>query len=381
MRKKLARIIKRYSWIQLIYRVVMGFAFRVIGCFVGFDKKLVLISSMSGDYFGGSPKVLFDAMREDPAFKEYRYVWAFADPDRFQVPDAEKVKMDSFRYFVTALKAKLWITDVNIERGLRFKKKKTVYLNTWHGTGPKKIGIAVKGRKDYDFSHVDVICVDGQYFANEMLYWFNARKESLLWCGRPREDELFAYTEEDRKKARQELHIPEGKKVILYMPTWREYPLQPLDCELWQEQLEEDYVVLVRLHHFSKQELLEKETGFWRDVSDFPNVNKLYLVADVLVSDYSSAFFDYGLLGKPMVCFAYDYERYCEVTGLHMDIAGEFPDGIKRTDEEVVSYIRNMDHAAVGERCKTYCEKYVQCAGHATEACIARMKELLEIEE
>ena len=377
MRQKLAYAIKRYSWIQFLYRVVMGFAFRVIGIFAGFDEKLVLLSSMSGDHFSGSPKVLFDAMVKDPAFEGYRYVWAFSDPDAFDVPGARKVKIDSFRYFVTALQAKLWITDVNIERGLRFKKKKTIYLNTWHGTGPKKIGGAVKGRKDYDFSHVDIICVDGQYFANEMLYWFNARKESLLWCGRPREDELLTFTAADRKKVRRELNIPPEKKVILYMPTWREYPLQPLNFDLWQEQLEKDYVVLVRLHHFSRQELLEKEDGFWRDVSGYPSVNKLYLAADILVSDYSSAFFDYGLLGKPMVCFAYDYARYKEISGLHMDIAGEFPDGLKKTDEEVVAYIRDLDYDAASQKCKAYMEKYIQHAGHATEACITRIKELM----
>ena len=187
MKRHLVYLIKHNMLIQRIYRICMSFVFRVIGCFTGNDSKLVLLSAMSGDQFDGSPKVLFEKMRKDPLFRNYRYVWAFSDPDSFCVEGAQQVKMDSLSYFVTALRAKIWITDVNIERGLRFKKKHTIYLNTWHGTGPKKIGIAVKGRKDYDFSHVDIICVDGQYFANEMLYWFNARQESLLWCGRPRD--------------------------------------------------------------------------------------------------------------------------------------------------------------------------------------------------
>ncbi len=376
MKQRLAYILKHNLLIQRIYKICMGCVFRILGCFTGSDPKLVLLSAMSGDQFGGSPRILFEKMREDPAFRDYRYVWAFSHPERFAIEGAEKVKMDSFSYFVTALRAKIWITDVNIERGLRFKKKHTVYLNTWHGTGPKKIGIAVKGRKDYDFSHVDIICVDGQYFANEMLYWFNARRESLLWCGRPREDELLTFTPEDRQKVRQELGIPEGKRAILYMPTWREYPMQPLAYRLWEDSLAEDHIMLVRSHHFSEH-LLDKENNFWHDVSDYPNVNKLYLAADILVSDYSSAFFDYGLLGKPMVCFAYDYERYNEVTGLHMDIKAEFPDGLKYTDEEVIDYIRTMDYSEASRKSKAYCDRYVQHPGNAADACIGRLKELL----
>ena len=377
MRQKLAYIIKRYTWVQFFYRVIMSFAFRILGLFVGSDPKLVLLSAMSGDQYDGSPRVLFEKMRCDPLLRDYRYVWAFSHPEQFVVEGADTVKMDSLAYFITALKAKIWITDVNIERGLRFKKKHTIYLNTWHGTGPKKIGGAVKGRKDYDFSHVDIICVDGQYFANEMLYWFNAKKENLLWCGRPREDELLTFTPEDREKVRQELNIPEGKKAILYMPTWREYPIAPLDYTLWEDALGDEYVVLVRFHHFTHQELLKREDGFWREVSDYPNVNKLYLAADILVSDYSSAFFDYGLLGKPMICFAYDYEQYCRVTGLHMDIQTEFPDGLKYTDEKVVFYIRDMDYESASRKCKAYCDSYVQHPGSATEACIRRLKELI----
>ena len=62
---------------------------------------------------------------------------------------------------------------------------------------------------------------------------------------------------------------------------------------------------------------------------------------------------------------------------MHMDIAGEFPDGLKKTDEEVVAYIRDLDYDAASQKCKAYMEKYIQHAGHATEACITRIKELM----
>ena len=131
----------------------------------------------------------------------------------------QKVKIDSLLYFKTALSAKIWITNVNIERGLHFKKKSQIYLNTWHGTGPKASGNAVKGRNDYDFSYVDIICVDGQHTRNQMINDYNAREENLLFSGRPREDELYTFNEETTKKIRNSLRFSEERRKSFYMPT------------------------------------------------------------------------------------------------------------------------------------------------------------------
>ena len=265
MHEMLVYAIKHYSWVQWLYRVVMGFFFRFLGLFTGFDDNLVLLSSMSGDQYAGSPRNLFEAMRSDPRFKEYRYVWAFSHPERHTVPGAEAIRIDSLQYFITALRAKIWITDVNIERGLNFKKEKTIYLNTWHGTGPKKGGNAVSGRKDYDFSRVDIFCCDGQYTHDVFVKWFGAREESMLWCGRPREDELMQYTADDRARIRKKLGLSEQTKAILYMPTWREGRLQPLNDSLWEGTLGGEYCVLVRAHHFTREMLIQEgSTAFWR---------------------------------------------------------------------------------------------------------------------
>ena len=164
-----------------------------------------------------------------------------------------------------------------------------------------------------------------------MITYFNAREENLLWCGRPREDELLFLTKADAGKIKQTLGIPVGKKVILYMPTWREYGIKPLNKKVWETTLGNDYVILLRSHHFSKDKLTGDNDTAWIDVSTYPDVNHLYLIADYLISDYSSAFFDYGLLGKPMICFAYDYEQYEQSNGLLMNLKSEFPSGIKRT--------------------------------------------------
>lgn len=377
MHDKIAWLIKHISFIQWVYQKVMSLVFRVMGLFISVDDKLVLLSSYGGDQYSDSPKVLFEAMKSDPRFAGFHYVWAFGDPAKFDVPGAEKVKIDTLSYFKTALRAKVWITNVNIERGLHFKKKSQVYLNTWHGTGPKKGGNAVKGRKDYDFSYVDIVCVDGKYARDEMVNWFNARDEHLLYSGRPREDELFTFTYDDTKRVRSALKIPDDKKILLYMPTWREYGNLELNTELWEKELSAEYVMLVRAHHFAKKGISVSGDRFWIDVSSYPDVNELYWVADILISDYSSAFFDYGLLGKPMVCFGYDYEKYEAGNGFLMDLKNEFPSGIKRTEVDVIEFIRSMDYQVESNRCKAYVDGYVKHPGSATQMCIDKIYEKL----
>ena len=375
MHDMIAWLIKHVPLIQWLYRVVMGAFFRFIGLFVKTDEKLVLLSSYGGEQYSDSPKVIYEAMKKDERFKDYRFVWTFVNPEVFSNVDADKVKTDSMAYFVTALKAKIWITNVNIERGLRFKKKATVYLNTWHGTGPKKGGNAVKGRKDYDFSYVDIVCVDGKYARDEMVHWFNALDENLLYSGRPREDELFEMNEATTQKVRAYFDIPEDKKIVLYMPTWREYGNLELNYELWEKELSDEYVMLVRAHHFAKGNICNSDKNFWIDASSYPNVNDLYWISDILISDYSSAFFDYGLLAKPMICFAYDYEKYEADNGLFMDLKNEFPSGLKRTEAEVIEFIKNMDYDGESERCKAYVDRYVSHPGNATQMCIDKIHE------
>lgn len=377
MHDKIAWIIKHVPIIQWLYQKIMSLFFKFIGYFYKVDNNLILFSSYGGDQYSDSPKVLFETIKNDPRFVGFRYVWAFSDPDKFDVANADKVKIDTFAYFKTALQAKIWITNVNIERGLHFKKKNQIYLNTWHGTGPKACGNGIKGRKDYDFSYVDIICVDGKHSRNLMINSFNALDSHLIYSGRPREDELYYFSDDTTKHVRSILNIPQDKKVLLYMPTWREHGNLELSKELWETNLSDNYVMLVRSHHFMKNSIATTDCNFWIDVSSYPNVNELYWIADILISDYSSAFFDYGLLAKPMICFAYDYDEYVKQTGLIMNLKDEFPSGIKSTEDEVIHHIQVLDYKEESLKTKDYINSYLSRGNNATSMCIERIVELL----
>ena len=162
IRKKIDYVLKHNITVQLIYKKVMSVIFRFIGLFVRTDDKLILFSG-HGRKYNDSPRSIYEYMISRDEYKDFKYVWALEEPDKVEIPKGIKIKADTMKYFITALKSKYWITCVNIERGLHFKKKNTIFLNTWHGTPLKLIGNAVSGRKDFDFSNTDIFCYAGEY--------------------------------------------------------------------------------------------------------------------------------------------------------------------------------------------------------------------------
>lgn len=376
MRERMIYILKHNKLIQKLYVVIMSLVFKVWGVFLKTEGNLVLFVSFMGKNFNDSPKVLYDYMQSHPEYKNYRCVWAFEHPENF--PGLEVVKIDTPAYFKIALKAKYWITNTNIERGLRFKKKCQVYLNTWHGIALKHIGNDCPGRKDYNFDTVDYLVVSGDYDERVFKSAFNARESSYLRCGMPRNEELWLADDHTKAKMRKKLGIPEGKKVILYAPTWREstdggksYAIKPpIHFEQWQKKLGDEYVVLFRAHHQTTKVLGVVYNDFVRNVSDYPAVNDLMIAADILITDYSAIAFDYSILCRPIFCYAYDYDSYLTERGTYFGIDDQYPEKSQRTEDELLSAIQCVNIQAAAERTKKFRDYFVQYGGTATQQCI-----------
>ena len=98
-------IIKYFGFVYTIYFYVFSFLLKLLKLFIKTDKKLILITSFGGKKFDDSPKCIFDAMKNDDRFDNCRLVWAFHQPENFEVEGAEVIKTDTLKYFVTALKA------------------------------------------------------------------------------------------------------------------------------------------------------------------------------------------------------------------------------------------------------------------------------------
>lgn len=381
-RARLDYALKHNYFINKIFRLSMSTFMRAWGCFLPVDDKMIIFSGHTRKY-NDSPRAIYEYMIARPEYKDYKYVWALEDPEHVAIPGpAIKIKADTLEYFKNTLKAKFWITCVNIERSLHYKKKKCVYLNTWHGVAFNCVGNAAGGRKDYDFSNIDLFCYESEYQKTIFKRDFNVQEGALIPSGLPRNDGLYHVTDDEVIALKKKLGLPLDKKVIMYAPTWRDsydkgasYAIKPpMDLEKWEKELNDEYVLMFRTHAYTTKLLGVEFNDFCRDFTSYPVINDLFKVADVLISDYSACIADYSILERPVICFAYDYDDYKSTRGLYIDFAEEMPNGILDTEDKVINHIKAMDYAAECVKTRDMVKnKFTYLGGTATEMCVKKM--------
>lgn len=378
---KIEHLIKHNPIIQMLYRHGMSVVFQAWGNFLKTDERLVLMNG-HGYRYNDSPRAIYEKMLDLGLADKYKIVWALNDPEAFQIPgNAKKIKMDSFEYFKTALKAKYWISCVNIERGLHFKKKNTIYLNTWHGASLNFVGNAVSGRNDFHFEHIDFFCYNGEYEREFIKRDFNVRDEALIPTGYPRNDALYKANDKTKQILRKKFGIPGDKKVILYAPTWRDSEdggnsfklAPPIDWKKWEEKLGDKFIVFLRTHPYTTELMNVEFNDFVRDYINYPQVNDLLIVADVLISDYSCIQLDYAILGKPQICFGYDYEEYKIAHGFYFDMENTMPNGVMRTENEVIDHLLAMNEVDECKKSIKFRNDHMEYGGQATLYCINKV--------
>lgn len=380
-RARLDYVLKHNYAVNRLFNWSVSSFMRLWGRFISTDEKMVIFSGHTRKY-NDSPKTLYEYMLAHPEkYGKYQCVWALEDPDSVEIPgNANKIKADTLEYFKYTLKAKYWITCVNIERSLHYKKRDCRYLNTWHGTPFKHIGNDAGVRKDYDFGSMDFFCYASDYEKEIYKRAFNVREDALIPTGLPRNDELYKVTQEEVEELKKRLGLPHDKKIILYAPTWRESTdngktcaiKPPVDAKKWEKVLKDDYVVLFRMHAYTNKLLGLEFNDTLRDYSTYPNVNDLFKVADILISDYSASMADFSILERPVLCFTYDYEEYRKERGLYMDYETEMPSGLLKTEDEVLEYIKDMDYEKECEKTRRMLKaKLLQYGGNATETCLS----------
>lgn len=382
MIKALEYKLKHNLVLQSVYKVVFSIFFKFIGLFIRVNDKQMLFFSMSGKSFGDSPRVLYDVISQDPFFKDYKLIWAFEEPEKFAKHGLNTVKLNSFSYFTTALRSKFWITNISMERGLSFKPKATVMLNTWHGVPIKVIGNGYKNRNDYNYSDVDFMCYSGSFERDIYIKGFRVRPENLNMCGMPRNDILYRADDAMKAELKKQYGVPEGKKVILYVPTFRDVGKNtvdaaikpPIDFKKWEQQLGDKYVVLCRMHYHTTELLGVEYNDFVIDCTGAENISDLYIIADILISDYSSSIIDFSILERPIISYAYDKKEYAEKEGFFVPLDEALPGMVYETEAELLKHIMEMDEEEECRKTRAIKTKYIQSQGNATEECIEFIK-------
>ena len=371
--------VKYSKHIYTLYYYVGSWGIRLLKMFVKADASLIVFASFGGRRFDDSPKAIYEAMLQDSRFDGYKLVWAFIHPGDYKLPRGEKVQIDTLVYYKTLLRARIWVTNSSMTRGLSFTGKNCFQLNTWHGSAIKCMGndinsgntsFSIKGKSKLK----GVMLAQGDYDVAVFSRAFNIPSDCFRVIGLPRNDELAYTTKEKEKELKKVIGIPEGKKAILYAPTFREYDkddgnnvvlIPPINLQLWAERLGDDYVLLFRAHYEVARVMGIKDSDFVKNVSAYPNLNELMLASDMMISDYSSIFFDYAIQGKPMISYCYDYEKYAEKRGLYFDIREWLPSATN--EEELLRIIDNTDTTKTSEATIRFQKKYITEYGHATK--------------
>ena len=244
-------------------------------------------------------------------------------------------------------------------------RRGTARVQTWHAAGAfKKVGYSVLDKAfGADDELVDRVDIHSNYTLCLMpsdaatVHYMEAfrqpRERFSSALGLPRTDLFFDASHRARAEAsiRKHYDLPPGRRVLLYAPTFRGDTMHAaryddsLDLAALHRALGDEWVVLLRLHPFVRQaaSLGAAPAGFVRDVSDWPDMNELMFVADLLVTDYSSAIFEYALLGRPMAFLAPDADAYERERGFYLDFRRDMPGPIFATTEELGAWVAAGD--------------------------------------
>lgn len=161
--------------------------------------------------------------------------------------------------------------------------------------------------------------------------------------------------------------LPTDKKIILYAPTWRDNSLDikgykfdlVVDFYKWKERLDDKTIILFKPHYLiaNAYQVPEELRDFVFVMSASSDINDAYLLSDILITDYSSVFFDYAVLKRPIYFYMYDFEQYeQDLRGFYLNVPEDLPNDIIKTEEELLMKINdgNFDF----ERLKDFNQKF-----------------------
>lgn len=375
MRGALAAIAERYPALRIAARKSSALLYRtrffLRTAAVRPEERTAVFAAYGGQSYACSPKAIYQYMCADPRFQDFTFVWLFKEPEQYRFlekePRTRVCRYGSKAGEAAVLKAKYWIFNFMVPEHWS-PRRGQVYLQCWHGTPLKKLGLDL----EYSQNAMNSIReIHDRYTANakKLRYLLSpspfasaaftsawglralGKERAVLETGYPRNDFLFTCTQADVEKIRKKLGLSAcGKRVLLYAPTWRDDQYDPkkgytyrcpVDFDFLREKLGEEYILLFRAHYLVADTFdFERYGGFVRDVSGVDDVNELYVVSDMLITDYSSVFFDYANLERPIVFYMYDMEDYRGRLHEFYCDPNELPGNIVRTVDELVREIR-----------------------------------------
>ncbi len=372
---------------KIIYFFGLKFEFDITKIFkakygkLPIDKNKIVFIQTSCKGFGCNPKYIAKEIIRQKL--PYELVWLLTDTRDEDVlkefpPEIKIVKYKSQKALKELATAKLWVANKKqyyflLNKGLD-KKQGQKYIQTWHGAlGIKRTGMdSDELVKEYyeptkkDSQMTDYM-ISNSEFENKIMQSAFEYDKQLVKFGHPRNDILINANADDIAKIRQKLELADDVKVALYAPTFRDdgrLYCFGLEYENLIQTLEEKFggkwVLFIRLHpavaSYSKQ-LIPTENNIM-DVSNYPDIQELMLISDILITDYSSCAYDFILTRRPAFIYANDIKEYNNERGFYYPLE-ETPFPIAKTNYELINNIKNFNY----ENYKPKVEEFLQSKG------------------
>ncbi|ALH98330.1 TPA: CDP-glycerol glycerophosphotransferase family protein [Staphylococcus aureus] len=328
------------------------------------NENLVYFESFHGTQYSDNPKAIYEYLKKH---SNKKLIWGVKKgyESIFEENNVPYVRRFSIKWFLVMPRAGFWLINTRIPRWF-YKSDKTIYLQTWHGTPLKKLGLDIENVQmpgtQTDLYRVNIVneskrwdylISPNDYATNIFERAFKVNRSKIIQTGYPRNDKLVNKKNDIEyiKKIKKSLKIPENKKVIMYTPTWRDdkflrkgtYELElQFDIEKLRENFSFEYVILLRMHYLVISRVNEKD-DFIIDVSDYKDISDLYLISDVLITDYSSTMFDFAILKKPQIFYAFDLKDYSDrLRGFYMKYGDNLPGPIVSNEQGLIKEIEKI---------------------------------------
>lgn len=322
------------------------------------DPEVIFYESMSGARMMDSPYALFLRLYRDPADRGFHHVWSVRKPDLVpeELRDNPRITFvtrgtDAHLYFLSLAG---FIIGNSLLPDHFVRKADQKYLNTWHGVAYKALGrttdspLGAAGSV-YNLLQATHVLTPCPFMTEVELSRFSLRgvfAGSMAEIGYPRQDLTVNMTKDAAEHIKAKLGLDPTKKTVLYAPTWRgnkgtaRFDAGQLEQDL-RNLAEFDANVVFQAHHIMLRHI--KNVDYGNIIVPPSNIvtNELLPVVDLLISDYSSIFFDFLATGNPIVHYLYDYDEYAAERGLLLR-QDELPGPIATTREALISQVSEL---------------------------------------
>ncbi|MGY5340054.1 CDP-glycerol glycerophosphotransferase family protein [Levilactobacillus spicheri] len=326
-----------------------------------YEQPTLIFESFGGRQVSDSPYAIYQLFTQ--LYPGFRFIWSI---DRSQKRFCKEngipfIIRRTAKWVRTLEKASFWISNARFPAWVK-KPSYVTYIQTWHGTPLKKLGLDIENvsmpgttTTKYHANFVreanrwDALVSPNDYSTQIFRSAFGFNNQ-ILKVGYPRNDELINSSADDIVALKEQMGIPLDKKVVLYAPTYRDnqfaekgkYTFElPFSLDDFKQQYGDDAVLVLRMHYLISNALdISGYEDFVYDMSNHPSISDLYLISDMLITDYSSVFFDYAYLKRPILFYPYDYHVYKdELRGFYLDYEKDLPGEIAHNETELLTMI------------------------------------------